>query len=62
MSERNSKQAPYRSEVLDGEVEAVVERRDREDVQARMDRTMELWNDFNRDTLSVTDEFSELCS
>ena len=48
------------SDVAEAALRREVERLDRESVQARMDRTMELWNEFNRGGPSVADEFGTL--
>jgi post-segregation antitoxin (ccd killing protein) len=48
------------SEVAEAALRCEVDRLDRESLQARMDRTMDLWNEFNRDTLTVADEFGTL--
>lgn len=48
------------SEVAEAALRREVERLDRESVQASMDRTMELWNAFNREGPSVADEFGTL--
>lgn len=48
------------SEVAEAALRREVDRLDRESVQLRMDRTMELWNEFNRGGPSVADEFGTL--
>ena len=48
------------SEVAEAALRREIARLDRGGVQASMDRTMELWNAFNREGPSVADEFGTL--
>lgn len=48
------------SDIAESAITAEIERRHREDLQARMDREMEWWNEFSRDHLTPTDEFGTL--
>ncbi|HEY0522245.1 MAG TPA: type II toxin-antitoxin system CcdA family antitoxin [Stellaceae bacterium] len=48
------------SEIAETALRREIDQIERETIQQRMDRTMELWNEFNRDDVTVADEFGTL--
>lgn len=48
------------SEIAEAAIASEIERRERNDLQARMDGELEWWNEFSRDHLTPTDEFGTL--